>query len=618
MKYDYLEQSPIRKHLKEIGKDDISIFESTEAGVVWGNDKAGKDDRHSHVRDVLEDVQRVLESAEKYQDAQLKIAVLGEVKAGKSTFINACVGKEIAYMDVLEATAVVSEITYAKEEYARIIGADGSVVQECDFEELIELMAEKVDEEPEYFQKLSKVEIGVDNPRLERLTLVDTPGLLTITEVNQEITNQYIYQADFILWVINSNNLGEQAVKDKLEELKLSGKNMIGIVNKVDSQEARLEIQDYVEESYGHLFHDIFYVSSRNAWRAVKGEAADCLQSSGIEAVWEYLEELAEDGEFYKQKNNEAQELYQLNRELAQHIRIQEDLIARKKAYDNKQSACRELNRSIIREITEALEKWAKSQLYITERTNMLNAQGEELKAYYEKYSSAEYLTNVVEQKYQELLGYIYESWNKQEKHWMMSDNQIMLDFEYQGDSAAFQGDMSREEQDRKQSEGIRDGMKKGAVVGAAIAGYAAWLGPAAATVTLGSALIPCVVPFAIGGAVFGSLAGGVDAGALEENARRKEKEVERLYQEAVKRVQGELPKLRKELFRTSENYCSTICQDMREKAAQCHFSFEELPYHTFMKQLRDYIQLVQDKKAECSYHQPAEALHMEEYLQEE
>ena len=42
---------------------------------------------------------------------QLKIVVMGEVKSGKSTLVNAIVGAEVSPTDFLEATAAIIEIS---------------------------------------------------------------------------------------------------------------------------------------------------------------------------------------------------------------------------------------------------------------------------------------------------------------------------------------------------------------------------------------------------------------------------------------------------------------------------------------------------------------------------
>jgi len=53
------------------------------------------------------------------------IAVVGEFKRGKSTFINALSGKNFLPSDVLPATATLNRITYSPTPSAKIIFRDG-------------------------------------------------------------------------------------------------------------------------------------------------------------------------------------------------------------------------------------------------------------------------------------------------------------------------------------------------------------------------------------------------------------------------------------------------------------------------------------------------------------
>ena len=71
--------------------------------------------------DFLKDRMKTLE------DSRYVLAVVGEVKAGKSTFINALLGESILPTDFLQSSSAVVEIFKSKEKYVEIEYADGSV-----------------------------------------------------------------------------------------------------------------------------------------------------------------------------------------------------------------------------------------------------------------------------------------------------------------------------------------------------------------------------------------------------------------------------------------------------------------------------------------------------------
>src|SRR5690606_35261044 len=77
-------------------------------------------------QEVVEDIPRRVRALKERLFKPLTLAVLGEVKAGKSTLVNALVGADVAPVDVLEATQWIMEIRAADEPYGKVLFADGS------------------------------------------------------------------------------------------------------------------------------------------------------------------------------------------------------------------------------------------------------------------------------------------------------------------------------------------------------------------------------------------------------------------------------------------------------------------------------------------------------------
>mgnify|MGYP001770756912 CR=1 FL=1 len=59
-------------------------------------------------------------------DEPLNVVVMGEVKAGKSTLINAMVGEKVSLVGATETTAAIIEITNGSERQATVIRQDHS------------------------------------------------------------------------------------------------------------------------------------------------------------------------------------------------------------------------------------------------------------------------------------------------------------------------------------------------------------------------------------------------------------------------------------------------------------------------------------------------------------
>src|SRR5690606_28591065 len=122
----------------------------------------------------------------------MTIGVLGEVKAGKSTLVNAMVGTDVAPVDVLEATQWVMEIRAASASQAVIRFVDGSI-QKGTAQEIHDLLLSQRNNR-EFVRRCAEVVVGLPIPALARWNLVDTPGLATVTEEAAERTRRHLAQ----------------------------------------------------------------------------------------------------------------------------------------------------------------------------------------------------------------------------------------------------------------------------------------------------------------------------------------------------------------------------------------------------------------------------------------
>ena len=101
--------------------------------------------------------------------------VVGEVKAGKSSFINALLQTDICQTAADPCTDVIQQIVYSEERFERSINP--------------------------YLRK-----IGLPNDILKTLSIVDTPGTNTVVDNHQEITQEFIPNSDLIFFVFFAKN----------------------------------------------------------------------------------------------------------------------------------------------------------------------------------------------------------------------------------------------------------------------------------------------------------------------------------------------------------------------------------------------------------------------------
>ena len=116
----------------------------------------------------------------------LQVTVAGAVSSGKSTMVNALLGQRIAAVDAGECTRVVTRFTYSHHERAEVHLTDGSVRNlALEGGALPAELGAPADQ-------VTQVVVHLSNAGLRDVTIVDTPGLNTVTRVNEATTTTFL------------------------------------------------------------------------------------------------------------------------------------------------------------------------------------------------------------------------------------------------------------------------------------------------------------------------------------------------------------------------------------------------------------------------------------------
>lgn len=116
--------------------------------------------------------------------APLRLAVVGRVKAGKSTLVNALVGRRVAPTSAGECTQVVTWYTYGTPDRAEVHLRDGAkrplFLDNGAVPATLDVPVSEV----------ARIVVYLQAGALRDLTLIDTPGLATLTAQNEEATRR--------------------------------------------------------------------------------------------------------------------------------------------------------------------------------------------------------------------------------------------------------------------------------------------------------------------------------------------------------------------------------------------------------------------------------------------
>ena len=224
-------------------------------------------------QDALKNIKKVETDLVKVQRnilTTLRVTLIGEVKAGKSTLMNALVGYKVSPTDMLEATSVIWEVGYD--------AIDSTVIQftngECSNVEHQQVMSivGTAAESLEQAKKIEKIIVKSHHHKLKNLLLLDSPGLATITQQNSALTKSIALETDLVVWVVNGNHLGQADIAEDIISIAHLGKPIIAVINKIDEiNEDPSELIEYLDSTSGDYLQKIFALS---AFRVIEDDEA--------------------------------------------------------------------------------------------------------------------------------------------------------------------------------------------------------------------------------------------------------------------------------------------------------------------------------------------------------
>lgn len=124
------------------------------------------------------------------------LVILGEFKRGKSTIINALLGKQLAPINVTPETYTINEISFGHVQSVEAILENGQRVPLV----LEDITRENLERRMKLFPaKISSVQIKDNAPILKNIRIVDTPGLSDLESLDKQV-QEYIVNADAIMY----------------------------------------------------------------------------------------------------------------------------------------------------------------------------------------------------------------------------------------------------------------------------------------------------------------------------------------------------------------------------------------------------------------------------------
>ncbi|HTB61837.1 MAG TPA: dynamin family protein [Polyangia bacterium] len=217
-------------------------------------------------------------------DRPLLVAVMGEFNAGKSSFVNALCGAEVAPTGVTPTTATINVLRFGATPEARVVHHDGSA-RTIPAADIAAFLATLRDADA---REVRMVEIFLPVETLRRVEIVDTPGLNSIRPEHERVARDFLRDADAIVWVFAAGQAAKATEREALALAHAAGKRVVGVLNKIDRAEPGevSALVRHVEGTLGDLVDPVVPFSATRAAAAQKAGRAD----AALEALTAVLE----------------------------------------------------------------------------------------------------------------------------------------------------------------------------------------------------------------------------------------------------------------------------------------------------------------------------------------
>jgi hypothetical protein len=239
---------------------------------------------------------------ERLVEERLQVAVLGQFKRGKSTFLNAIVGENLLPTGVVPLTAIATFIDWAPAASMRVRYLDGREPDEppvANTTQIREQLSRFVTEEanPRNRLQVARVDVFYPAPILRHgIVLIDTPGVGSTLRHNTDAALGVLPECDAAFFVLSVDPPVTETELAYLERVRPAVACLFFILNKIDylgedegraaSEFLRRTLREHVP---AEAETPIFGISARRALQAKELGDAEGVRRSGLAKVERHL-----------------------------------------------------------------------------------------------------------------------------------------------------------------------------------------------------------------------------------------------------------------------------------------------------------------------------------------
>jgi GTPase SAR1 family protein len=220
-----------------------------------------------------EATERCQELVVQLAEDRFNLAVVGQFKRGKSTLMNAVLGRDLLPTGLLPLTSAITTLCYGSTERVVLLRKGWTLEQEVPLAELADYITERGN--PGNEKGLLEARVELPLPFLRRgLHFIDTPGIGSARQENTATTYAFLPQMAAVIFVTSVEAPLSEAEERFLLDIRGQVRQLFVVVNKMDllgeteREEVLSYIQRHVEQLLGTRDVHLFPLSARDGLSA--------------------------------------------------------------------------------------------------------------------------------------------------------------------------------------------------------------------------------------------------------------------------------------------------------------------------------------------------------------
>jgi GTP-binding protein EngB required for normal cell division len=223
----------------------------------------------------------------KLAEDRFNLAVVGQFKRGKSSLMNAVIGRELLPTGLLPLTSAITTLCYGPQELVILKRKNWVLNQEIPISELAEYVTEQGN--PGNEKAILEARVEMPSPFLRRgLHFIDTPGIGSSRQENTATTYAFLPEADAVIFVTSVEAPISEAEERFLQDIRQHAHKLFVVVNKIDllAQTEREQVLDYIRAGIDAILGvsnmRIYPLSARQGLEAKLRNEEKGIQQSGM------------------------------------------------------------------------------------------------------------------------------------------------------------------------------------------------------------------------------------------------------------------------------------------------------------------------------------------------